>query len=1235
MRLFDIIKTAQQTSGTNIITLIKDVLSKTDQELLSLGLRQDILDKLKAISTKTSMSDITIKDLSPLLDIPSVLRPTNFDVVVKHAQAFIKGKISDEFVQSGQPALQGGISPVDPTPSIGVKSPLGITNKNKRKRTILPTTTSEPNKNTDNATKEFKIFEFMDKSEDKNWKQLVISPKAGALNYELVLMLSRLKIISDVTGGNQPSNNISSITKDKYVSLISSLKKNNWSTDLADINAESHLLNLDEQQELSNYAEVKAMSILDEYNNQWMYLISIPNMFKLTEDRQRDVVDCFTYAFVGETTNVNYSRELTDVSGKSIPRVRRCRPNSLNDIGTTQDGWLVRGDPSDFQRFLDICATRKVEAEEFAEMFVDDFNNRKFYSPSKKVNIGPHNSRLEGATSHDGYKNDEELIAEIQSVGNAGFKKKILSKDPNADVSRTQMYPMQVEGVKFLYSRTQAILADDTGVGKTAQAVTAAHLRLKTDTKKMDKDMKAIVLTKSTVVTQYKRDISYFTGIDIKDICTGDELFEDLKAKGYENPYNIIDANGKILIDIPKWKWCILNYEKFAIPPRPEIVRNMIDKKEEILMHYNIIMDKAKFYLGTILNDLFGVITIALNKSKELNETKAMGPQDKKEHKKNISFSAVQKYVDDNKLETKASIYREISNSSWYDAKRIDGDSDEIAKATAIDLFKVAFISSGGDIGLDQLRAKVVGLISSAKKEKETQVRAYVNTQNKRLTKTERLEEIIKLLQGTLSSEDREKLKQEGILLEKSKGEKDGAFSFGEEGKRNILTAYFSALSKLGVLDVVILDEVHTVKNGKPDDRADDPDDDHDANFTTFNIQAVTSGATNVWGASATVVANKPQDLYNQLKAINSPLGDLDYPNFVSQMSKALGKFSSDSVGTAIRDTLIQSKVFLNRSIYDMITDMQKIDPDLVFQKQSIYDKDIVDQEINNIFQTKQNELLREAAERGTLNNLNIYNIMRQSLAIAKAKSTIDFAIENLEKGERVGIFTDFVSSGEMIEKGIQSRLDQFPVNHKFFGKKVYLFNGKKDPNDRTNQVDEFMKNESASKYAAMVLTFGAGGVGLSIGNTANVVIFNDIPQTPVVDTQAKGRFHRMDSRAPTSVHYMILNQTGDEKLYSTLEEKLRIAAQISKLEQKDQKLVTQGFSMDSVERANIRKQLLRLATEEKVIEQDETAKLAVEGDRMRKSLANLIGMHPSQSNRVKAYANCWYKKASNIEIWY
>jgi hypothetical protein len=284
-----------------------------------------------------------------------------------------------------------------------------------------------------------------------------------------------------------------------------------------------------------------------------MYLISVPNMPKLKELRQKDVIECITYAFVGETGNVNYSRELIDVSGKSIPRVRRCRPNGLNDVGTTEEGWLVRGDPSDFQRFLDICKTRKVVVEEFTEMFVRDFYDSKLYSPSKKGNIGPHNSRLEGSSSHDGYEDEEDLIAEIKLVGNAGFKNKTLSKDPQKDVSRIQMYPMQVEGVEFLYSRTQAILADDTGVGKTAQAVTAAHLRLKTDTNKMNKDMKAIVITKSTVVTQYKRDISYFTGIDIKDIYTGDELFEDLKV--YNHPLDIIDVTGKILIDIPKWKW--------------------------------------------------------------------------------------------------------------------------------------------------------------------------------------------------------------------------------------------------------------------------------------------------------------------------------------------------------------------------------------------------------------------------------------------------------------------------------------------------------------------------------------------------------------------------------------------------------------------------------------------------------------------------------------------------------
>ena len=92
--------------------------------------------------------------------------------------------------------------------------------------------------------------------------------------------------------------------------------------------------------------------------------------------------------------------------------------------------------------------------------------------------------------------------------------------------------------------------------------------------------MKAVVLTKSSVVPQFKKDISYFTGIPESDIWTGDELFDDLMK--YDHPTKILDAQGNPKISVPKWKWCILNYEKFAIPPRPDIIRNVIGRKQGI-----------------------------------------------------------------------------------------------------------------------------------------------------------------------------------------------------------------------------------------------------------------------------------------------------------------------------------------------------------------------------------------------------------------------------------------------------------------------------------------------------------------------------------------------------------------------------------------------------------------------------------------------------------------------------
>ena len=418
-------------------------------------------------------------------------------------------------------------------------------------------------------------------------------------------------------------------------------------------------------------------------------------------------------------------------------------------------------------------------------------------------------------------------------------------------------------------------------------------------------------------------------------------------------------------------------------------------------------------------------------------------------------------------------------------------------------------------------------------------------------------------------------------------------------------------MSKLGVLNVVILDEVHTVKNGRPDDRAENYDDEHDASFTTFNTQIVTNGANNVWGAAATIIANKEQDLYNQLRAINSPLGDMSYREFITEISGSLkvGKVEI-SIGTAIRDALVQSKIYLQRSKNDIVAQDPTREP---LPPQTSHTNKTNDPELVDHFGQYRSKEIEQANIRGTLQGKNavvvMHGINRRSLAKAKAPATIQFALEQLRQGQRVGIFTDNIDAGNMIKSGIEKGLQQFQPTSPFFNKKVFFLSGKQDPSDRLRHVDMFMKSEDRSPYAAMVLSFSAGGTGLSMENSANVVIFNDLPQTPVLDTQAKGRFYRINSVDPSNVHYMILDVNEDERLYDILHRKIMIAEEISKLTRDDIQEVMNGNTTSEF-RLHILMKLAKLDSGYKALEAEEL--------RLKKmSLDN-----------ITASSQSWYKNA-------
>ena len=286
----------------------------------------------------------------------------------------------------------------------------------------------------------------------------------------------------------------------------------------------------------------------------------------------------------------------------------------------------------------------------------------------------------------------------------------------------------------------------------------------------------------------------------------------------------------------------------------------------------------------------------------------------------------------------------------------------------------------------------------------------------------------------------------------------------------------------------------------------------------------------------------------------------------------------------------MQSKIYLQRSKNDIVAQDPNGEP---LPPQISHTNEVKDPELVDDFGQYRSKEIEQANIRGTLQGRNaavvMHGINRRSLAKAKGPATVQFALEQLRHGQRVAIFTDSIDAGSMIKDDIEKGLQQFQPTSPFFNKKVYFLRGKQNPSDRLRHVDMFMQSEDRSPYAAMVLSFSAGGTGLSMENSANVVVFNDLPQTPVLDTQAKGRFYRINSVDPSNVYYMILDVNEDARLHQILERKIIIAEQISKLTHDDIQEVMHG-NANSEFRLLILMRIAELEAELKALESRELA---------------------------------------------
>ena len=353
---------------------------------------------------------------------------------------------------------------------------------------------------------------------------------------------------------------------------------------------------------------------------------------------------------------------------------------------------------------------------------------------------------------------------------------------------------------------------------------------------------------------------------------------------------------------------------------------------------------------------------------------------------------------------------------------------------------------------------------------------------------------------------------------------------------REVVTETLINYAKNGKFKVCILDEIHMVKNGNPENKNANGFLKHKNSHRTFNVQEVTKHIPFVWGASATIVANKPRDLLNQLQAINHGLGNMDYAEFKKRFESSDDEDESFQKADMIRDLLTDQGVYIRRSKKEVNPNI----PDMNINESPI---SLSSDEIESVLQGVKNK------ERPTAQEMSK---IREKIAMSKVPNTVALAISIMEQGHKVGIFTAHSDSLKEIQRQLNLELQSmYPGKNK----KAAAIYGGQNRTERQSLISEF--KSPLSDYMAIVISIDAGGTGLDFPNILTDVIVNDFDWSPSDDDQSLGRFYRISSKKSINVTYMIADNTLDRKFYNLLQEKKKIAEKIQNLTEAEKKAAT------------------------------------------------------------------------------
>lgn len=1197
--IFKISQIQSIENNSEILYLLKRILENNS---FSKSVTKTVLDRLANISKK-DISQLLLGDIFFIdSSIPKSFKSNepNYSRIIKDAIQFVKSKQQNSSVAQEKPTQVINIQKPELFSKIKLNS-MTLENGKIAIEAKMP-------------AHDKKIFEAAKKT-----KKLVAEKKEN-------------KIV--ITGH---------LTKDVFENFLLLLEENGIDTSeykylISSLEEESKLIEKTTKGQL-------VIKISDKSN--WDFIISISNLSDLDVDSKEYIKKSIMSSFVGFTDDKNLERKEY--------KVNRC---PLSGIESLNGGYYVRGMPAMFSKFMSISKNFLTE-ESYAnlEKTINEYGALgKFFNGRTGQRISPQDVRYDGALDIS----QRDFSSKVKELARRYLEGELIHKgmNPQKDSQKFAslgLYDEQMEGVKFLYTRSNAILADETGLGKTVQLLTAGELRLRTDTKNNNEGKRqcGIIVTKNAVTKDAIRGLKNMVPEqDAHKVWGINELFEWMTSRRLDTVDRIMTAPTQ-----PPFVWCVINYEKFSIPPFN--VDKRIDKIREVLASNQLALtslisqvEQIKYNPSSVEDDF--------NRISEYNETGSR-----------YLWNFVSNYFKNpktNKFITKEAFPRALAR------------------------FKKA----------------IENIIENQKINASRQIQRLIMRDNVEISQKELMD---KILDPKTLPHEREEAEEEWEKLEQER------IRYKEGGKRVILTKYLEHIAKAGHLSLVILDELHSVKNGDPSNRDLSESLDHDQNFTTFNIQEVTENVPNVWGSSATVVANKPIDLFNQLRAVNNPLGYLEYDSFETSLSTSVpGMSGPQGTARAIRDNLVMEGVMLQRSKTQIwnkekareliliikektgiqLTLMQSFNLVLMLQKhvdrpmnREAIEKGLMDilklktktsyipKIIDSIMSFDENSspivsvektlvsaggsvfdpwhprqyikvsdtdsaispvflkdfwrrIEQTIAEYGpeVMKGRNAGKIIFTHYKYATAKAKVPYSLneikKHIQKGERVGVFTASTEAQELLASGINQIISELPERSRLKNKKVAIIKGHQKTEERDMIVSEFKKDLRDSPYAAIIIQIAAGGTGISLENTADWSIFNDLPISVAQDEQALGRFYRINTIEDVVSEYIVSTYIQrDINFWQKLQRRKIIAKEISTLSDEDRLLLQSGLTANNERRKKL------IAIIESLKAQDRQ----LEKETVNEAKEIIVDVLKKINGKKANIVNSWYKIAQYLSF--